>query len=65
MKSGSVAGAEMRGEDEPRAAIDCEAQSRKRFADASIVFDFRAVHGDVEVHADEHAFAGHFEIANG
>jgi hypothetical protein len=55
----------MRSEDEPCAAVDGEAQSRKRFANASIVFDFRAVHGDVEVHADEHAFARHFEIANG
>jgi hypothetical protein len=57
--------AEMGSEDKPRAAVDCEAQSRKRFADACIVLYFRSVHWDIEVHADEHAFAGHFKIADG
>ena len=57
--------AEMRCENKPRAAVDCEAQRGDSFADAGVVLDLRAVHRDVKVHADEHAFAGHFKIADG
>ena len=55
---------QMRGEHQPRAALGGQAQSRQRFADARVVRHTSAFERHVEIHADENALAGHFEIAN-
>src|SRR5712692_6099219 len=57
--------AQMRSEHESPALRDTEAQRRKSLADACVVAHPAALERHVEVHADKHALAGKFEIADG
>jgi len=54
--------AEMRSKHEPAALFDGEPQGRKSFADACVVGDDAVLQGNVEVHADEDAFAAGVEV---
>src|SRR6266403_938665 len=57
--------AEMRSKHEPAALFDGEPQGRKSFADACVVGDDAVLQGNVEVHADENAFAAEVEVVDG
>src|SRR6267142_4314059 len=57
--------AEMRSKHEPGALFNGESQCRKSFADASVVGDDAVFQGNVEIHADENAFAAEVEVVDG
>src|SRR6266403_1056501 len=57
--------AEMRSKHEPGALFNGEPQCRQSFADASVVGDDAVFQGNVEVHADENAFAAEVEVVDG
>jgi hypothetical protein len=55
----------MRSENQPGAFLYREAQRGNSFSDARIVGDDTVLQRDVEVDADENAFALEFEIVDG
>src|SRR5882724_2338813 len=57
--------AEMRSKHEPSALFDGQPQRRQSFADACVVGDDAVFQGNVEVHADENAFAAEVEVVDG
>ena len=57
--------AEMRSEDEAAAFLNGEAERGNRFADACVVGDDAVFQRNVEVHADENAFAAEVEVVDG
>src|ERR1700745_1961054 len=57
--------AKVRGENEARTLLDGEAQRREGFADARVIGDDRVLERNVEVDADEDAFAFQIEVVDG
>src|SRR2546430_1003603 len=57
--------AKMRSENEARTLLDSEAQRGEGFADARVIGDDRVLEGNVEVDADEDAFAFEVEVVDG
>jgi hypothetical protein len=55
----------VRGENEARTLLDREPQRREGFADARVIGDDRVLEGNVEVDADEDAFAFQIEVVDG
>ena len=63
--AGALGSPEMRSKDEPGALFNGEPECRQSFADACVVGDDAVLQGDVEVHADENAFATEVEVVDG
>ena len=57
--------AEMRSENEAATFLDGQAKSRESFADARVIGDDAILERNVEVHADENAFAAKVESVDG
>src|SRR6266481_373239 len=57
--------AEMRSKHEAGALFNGEPQCRQSFADACVVGDDAVFQGNVEIHADENAFAAEVEVVDG
>src|SRR5438876_785302 len=56
---------EVRSKDEAGAFLNSKANGGQRFADASLVGDDAVFERNVEVHADEDAFAAEVEVVDG